>query len=235
METLYDIYCDESCHLENDGINTMAVGGVWCPDAVKAQLFDDLRAIKVKHGFASYWELKWNAVSEARFSYYADVVRYFFSRQDLNFRVLVVPDKSLLKQNRVNQTHEQLYYKLYFDMLKHILNPGSEYHVYLDIKDTRGQRKIEQLQRFLCNIKNYDFNKNIVSRIQLVRSHEVELVQLADFLIGAVGYANRGLKTSSAKLKIVEMIRKQSGYSLLRSTLTRENKMNVYILNPKNC
>lgn len=34
----------------------------------------------------------------------------------------------------------------------------------------------------------------MIRKIQQVRSHEVELIELADFLIGAVAYAHRGLK-----------------------------------------
>lgn len=28
---LYNVYCDETCHLENDGINDMILGAIWCP------------------------------------------------------------------------------------------------------------------------------------------------------------------------------------------------------------
>jgi len=31
MRDTYNIYCDESCHLEHDGIPTMVIGAVWCP------------------------------------------------------------------------------------------------------------------------------------------------------------------------------------------------------------
>jgi hypothetical protein len=30
MSDYINIYCDESCHLENDGINVMGLGGLWC-------------------------------------------------------------------------------------------------------------------------------------------------------------------------------------------------------------
>ena len=28
---LYNVYCDETCHLEHDGINDMVIGAIWCP------------------------------------------------------------------------------------------------------------------------------------------------------------------------------------------------------------
>ena len=52
---------------------------------------------------------------------------------------------------------------------------------------------MEHLHEIICN-NMYDFRHEIVERMQLVRSHEVELLQLADLLIGAVAYANRGLR-----------------------------------------
>lgn len=45
----------------------------------------------------------------------------------------------------------------------------------------------------------YDYSKEIIKKVQQVRSHEVELTQLADLLTGAVSYVNRGLSDSLAK------------------------------------
>jgi len=113
-------------------------------------------------------------------------------------------------------------------MLKTILDPGCRYNIYLDIKDTRGQKKVERLHEVLCN-SHYDFNREMICRIQQVRSHEVELLGLADLLIGALTYIHRGMNTSMAKLALIERIRQRSGYTLLSSTLYRENKFNVFV------
>ena len=39
MGQLYNIYCDESCHLEHDGEKVMLIGGVWCPSNKKDEIF----------------------------------------------------------------------------------------------------------------------------------------------------------------------------------------------------
>ena len=31
MGDTYNIYCDESCHLRNDGQKAMVLGALWCP------------------------------------------------------------------------------------------------------------------------------------------------------------------------------------------------------------
>lgn len=229
----YCVYSDESCHLEHQKeIKPMVLGAVWCPKMEKDEIFKRLKEIKVKHGLSSVCELKWNAVSPSMLSYYEDVVNYFFDNSNLHFRALIIPDKTLLRHQDFNQTHDEFYYKMYFDLLKTIFDPKSSYEIYLDIKDTRGQKKVERLQNVLCN-NAYDFNKRVVKKIQQVRSHEVELVQLADFLLGAICYVHRGLRTSESKLRIIELIKERSGYSLLKTTLYKEDKMNIFIWKPR--
>ncbi|WP_207654059.1 DUF3800 domain-containing protein [Desulforamulus profundi] len=87
---------------------------------------------------------------------------------------------------------------------------------------------MDKLHEVVCN-SIYDFHRQIIQRIQTVRSHESELLQLSDLLIGAVSYVNRGLGDSSAKLALIEEIKRRSGYNLTRSTLLRENKFNIFI------
>lgn len=224
----YSIYCDESCHLEHDGQRAMVLGAVWCSDGHRAEAYRQLRDLKVRHGLSPRCELKWNAVSPAKLPYYLEVVDYFFDNADLHFRALVVPDKSVLKHQEYSQTHDGFYYKMYFNLLKTIFDPANGYKIFMDIKDTQGKSKIKKLHEVLCSA-NYDMDRSLVRHVQEVRSHEVELLQLADFFTGAISYVHRGLETSEAKLKIVAHIRQRSGYSLLRNTLYREDKMNVFV------
>lgn len=228
MKELFNIYCDESCHLEHDGQKAMAIGGVWCSEERKDEIFRRIREIKVEHGLSRWMEIKWNKVSDGQLDFYMDVVNYFFDNSDLHFRVLVVPDKQMLRHGVFNQTHDTFYYKMYFDMLKTLFEPGYGYNIYVDIKDTRGQKKVEKLHEILCN-NHYDFNREMIRRVQQVRSEEVELVAVADLLTGAVSYLHRGLEASAAKLRLIERIRSRSGYDLMRSTLYRENKFNVFV------
>jgi hypothetical protein len=52
-------------------------------------------------------------------------------------------------------------------------------------------------------------------------------------LIGAISYLHRGLSENKGKLKLIEKIRTRSGYSLLKSTLYREDKVNIFIWRPR--
>ena len=231
MRTGYNIYCDESCHLEHDDSKVMVLGAVWCPKTEKEEAFTRLREIKAKHKLSNSFEVKWNKVSPGKLDFYTDVIDYFFDNHSLHFRALVVSDKSMLNHDVFKQTHDHFYYKMYFDLLKTILDPRCAYDIYLDIKDTKGQQKVDELQQVLCN-NAYDFEKKIVRKIQQVRSHEVELVQLADLFIGAISYLHRGLQSSKAKQELINLLKHRSGYSLMKTTLFKEDKMNIFIWKP---
>ena len=180
----------------------------------------------------TYYELKWNKVSKSKIEYYKDVINYFFDDDDLQFRVLVVSNKSAIDYEKFNHTHDTFYYKMYFGMLKAILNPENSHHIYIDIKDTRSKEKVHKLEQVLRNDK-YDYSKEIIKKVQQVRSHEVEILQLTDLLVGATAYVNRGLANSKAKNELINLIKHRSKYSLTKSTLLKERKFNVFIWEPQ--
>jgi hypothetical protein len=222
------VYCDESCHLENDRQPVMVLGAVWCPLEKSRELSVCIRKIKMRHSLSPAFEIKWTKISPAKQAFYLDLLDYFFDDGDLHFRALVVPDKTKLQHELYGQDHEAWYYKMYFDMLKVIFDPGARYRIYLDIKDTCSAAKIAKLHDVLCN-NIYDFQRQIIERVQTVRSHEAELLQLADLLVGVISYVNRGLSSNKAKVALVEQMRKRSGYDLTKTTLLRESKVNLFI------
>ena len=228
MAVTYNIYCDESCHLKNDCQNVMVLGAVWCSMEKSRSIAIDIREIKKRHNMPPKFESKWIKVSPAKLNFYQDLLDYFFNNVDLHFRALVVPDKSLLNHEIFGQDHDTWYYKMYFDMLKVILNPDDSYRIYLDIKDTRSAIKIVKLHDVLCN-NMYDFQRQIIERVQTVRSHEIEMLQITDLLVGIISYANRHLSDSPAKLALLGHMRKRSGYELTKTTLLRESKVNLFM------
>jgi hypothetical protein len=228
----HNIYCDESCHLPNDNSEIMVLGATWCPTQKRAEIFQRIREIKTRHGLPKNFEIKWNKVSQSKVSFYLDIVNYFFDDDDIHFRALVVPNKKELDHEKFGQDHDTFYYKMYFDLLKVILNPEHSYNIYIDIKDTNGQEKVLNLQSVLRN-NHYDFKKRIVRKIQQVHSHEVELLQITDILIGAISYLHRNLNSNEGKLAIIDKIRSRSGYSLKQSTLYKESKFNIFIWKSK--
>ena len=233
---LYNVYCDESCHLEHDGINDMVLGAVWCPQYKLSEINQRLRQIKERNGIPSNLELKWTKVSPAKIDVYRDFIDYFFDDDDLHFRALVIPDKGRLDHEKYHQTHDMWYYKMYFDMLKVIFTPTDTYEVYIDIKDSHSYQRAQKLKEVCCN-SMYDFSQHIIRRLQPIRSDEIQIMQLVDLLIGAVGYENRqfpeGFKKSPAKTDLINLIKERSRYTLRKTTLLREEKVNILIWDPR--
>lgn len=234
MSEIINVYCDESCHLERDREAAMVLGAVWCPRPLAGVINRRIAELKAQHGLSRFFEAKWGKVSPSKLEFYEALVSLFFDTPDLSFRAWVVPDKSILRHAQFEQTHDEWYYKMYFSMLKVIIQPnsGREYHIYLDMKDTRSRSKLQKLHEVLANA-NYDFQRSIVARMQHIHSHDVGLLQLADLLIGAISYLARGQVGSLAKLRLLELIRQRSGLSLKRSTLPGAMKVNVCFWQPK--
>ncbi|WP_206605635.1 DUF3800 domain-containing protein [Pelagibaculum spongiae] len=226
----YNVYCDESCHLENDQQKSMVLGAIWCPVSKRLEIAKRIREIKIKHKLTSNFEVKWTKVSPSKLGFYMELLDYFFDDDDLHFRAVVVPDKQLLNHQRFAQSHDDWYYKMFFVMLKVIFEPDSRYFVYIDIKDTLGHEKITKLHDVLCN-NAYDYSKKIIRDVKRIHSHEAEQLQLADLLIGALSYLHRGYSSNSAKIALIERIKARSGYRLTQNTLQRENKFNLFIWN----
>ena len=185
MDRTYNIYCDESCHLEHDRQKAMVLGGIWCSYGNRKKIARQLRALKTEYRLSPIFEVKWNKVSPARVDFYLALVDFFFDNPDLHFRAFIIPDKSELHHEAFCQTHDEFYYKCYFRLLKTLLEPGNSYNIYLDIKDTQGESKVQKLHEYLCN-SHYDFDREMIRRVQQVRSHELERVALADLFIGAL-------------------------------------------------
>ena len=227
MSETFNLYCDESCHLPNDGQRVMVLGVAWCPIEKAREIAVRLREIKVAHDLPPDFEVKWSKVSGAKVAFYRDYLDYFFDDDDLHFRALVA-DKTGLQHEAFGQDHDDWYYKMMFGLLEPVIRPDACFRIYLDKKDTRSARKVVKLHDVLCN-NLYDFDRKIVERVQVVESHAVEQLQLSDLLLGAVGYVNRGLAGNAGKEALIARIRERTGYALTRSTLLREPKFNLFL------
>ncbi|MDT3778090.1 DUF3800 domain-containing protein [Nitrospira sp. MA-1] len=232
MNDCIHIYCDESCHLEGDRQKAMALGATWCPASYRAALSRKIKAIQKRFGLSPVFEIKWTKVSPGRLDFYLALVDLFFDEPLLRFRAVVVPDKSLLDHHRFNQSHDDFYYKMWYLLLTHLVDDKHLFRVFLDIKDTHGQEKVRKLHEVLCD-SHYDFDRQKISDIEQVHSHDVPLLQIADLLTGALAHLHRDIHGSPAKQAIIDQIRKRSGHNLLFSTPPRVEKFNVLVWRPK--
>jgi len=227
------IYCDESCHLLHDASCVMTFGAIQCPTEKVREISLEIREIKKKYSCVG--ELKWTKVSDKNLEFYIELVSYFANQDCLNFRSLIVRNKEELDHDTFNNgEHDDFYYKMYYYLLRNVIEKKNShtYEIFLDVKDTRSNLKVKKLRQVLSN-SLYDFEMYRITRIQQIRSIESNLVQLCDFLLGAITYTNRKLNTSEAKLAVTNELSKQCKVCLLESTPPWETKFNLFHFTPR--
>jgi len=232
MTHTVNIYCDESCHLPHDRQPAMVLGALWCNADAAPQHNAWIGDLKRRHRLGRFFEAKWTKVSGAKVEFYHELLEYFFASPTMGFRAWVIPDKSILSHAEFTQTHDDWYYKMYFYLLRNLIWPETRYHVYLDVKDSRSSAKLRKLHEVLQNA-NYDFEREVIARMQHVHSHDVGLLQLTDLLVGAVSYHTRRLAGNPGKAALVELVRRRTGLSLDRNTLPSERKFNLCVWHPE--
>ena len=223
MDKTFNIYCDESCHIENDHKKYMFLGSINCAYPQVRRHTERIKELKDKHKFNA--EIKWSHVSISKLQFYLDLVDYFFDT-DLKFRAIGI-DKSQIRCDDFNSNFDDFYYKMYYQLLNYKVDTTNHYNVYLDIKDTLSAIKVRRLKDIL-NVK-YGVFRNV----QNIRSEESVLMQLADFLMGAISYnANFEQKQNLAKVLILDKISKHANMSNLARTNYSE-KLNLFFIDLK--
>lgn len=225
MSNVINVYCDESCHLENDNSPVMVLGSIWAPHNKIKTITSDIRNIKEKHGFSRNFEFKWTQISPSKIKFYLDIVKYFFENPNLHFRAIVAYKQKLYYDK---YDFEEMYYIIYYYLLVNIISKDTTFNIYIDIKSKkRGGIKSCELHRILSR-KMHDFSfSQIIKRLQIIDSKESELLQLADLFSGALAYLNRDLPSNSAKGEVVKKISIISRTNLKINTLPSEKKFNV--------
>ena len=219
MSKTFNIYCDESCHLENDHKPCLFLGSVSCAYNQVKRHTERINELKDKHKFNA--EIKWSNVSKSKLRFYEELIDYFFDT-DLKFRTVGV-EKSKIKCKEFGKTYDEFYYTMYYYLLNHNLNSLYNYNVYLDIKDTLSAFKVNKLK----DILNTKFG--VFRNVQNIRSYESILLQLADFIMGAISYQHNNVeKQNMAKMKIINKIKQHSGDDLLKTNYS--NKLNLFFI-----
>lgn len=223
MKKTYNIYCDESTHLEGDKQPFMLLSFVSTPYHQLKIHNENIRKIKREHFLKG--EMKWSKLSKSQYECYKEIVEYFFAT-DLKFRAIVI-DKYQLKHRHFKQTHNDFYDKMYFQLLVHKIMPNATYNIYIDIKDTYSYQKAKSLKQYL----ERDYQN--IRTLQVIRSYESELMQLADVLMGAINYKLRKLNKVTAKNKLIELIEKNCSKPIDYQTPKIEEKFNLFFIDLK--
>jgi len=217
----FNMYCDESCHLENDHKPYMLIGYTSVAYNQLQGHNERIRNLKKKHNF--FGEIKWSNVSASQYEFYKGLVEYFFAT-DISFRAIIVK-KDQVDNERFDQDFDDLYYKMYYQLLNHKKDSRYTYNVYLDIKDTLSAHKVSKLKEIL-NTK-----MGVFRNVQNIHSKESLMMQLTDLLLGALSYnLNNQDKRVVAKTNLIERIKHHSDQALQRTSSYNENKLNLFFI-----
>lgn len=223
MFKTFNLYCDESCHLENDKMPYMLLGYTCVPFNQLKIHKENIDKIKKEHNY--YGEVKWCKVSASQSKFYKALIDYFFA-SDMTFRAIVI-DKSQINNSLFDQDFSTFYYKMYYQLIHHKLDMVNTYNVYLDIKDDLSALKVRKLKEILQS------QYGVIRNLQNIRSHETPFLQLTDLLMGAISYHLRNNKRVKAKVDIINRIQRHSNCSLDRSTSRYEHKLNLFFIDLK--
>lgn len=221
---MIEVYCDESrpeaLYGENSADKYMVIGGVWLPKEQRTTIKNKIKELQKEHNV--YGEIKWKNVSPSKLNFYIDLVNLFFSIDSLRFRCIVVNSEKVDLDYYHNSDGELGFYKFYYQLLFHWCEPLEKYWIFLDYKRNKETDRLHTLSNVLNNA-----SFSYIKSVQAIESKESILIQLADVLIGAVGYKYNYYNTSDAKLKILETIERNIGHPI-QSTYKSARKFNVF-------
>ncbi|MGX3098489.1 DUF3800 domain-containing protein [Helicobacter sp. 23-1046] len=233
----YKIFCDESNHLDykdNPTLksNIMVLGAIRVAEEEVEQINKHIKYLKHKHNY--HKELKWTKLHISQKPFYDELLDFFFSEVCLKFQALLIPSKKNLKHDIYNDGSADLfYYKMFYYVFRNLfeaeVNVGEKIDakIYLDYKDSRCGTRMQQLKEVLQS--KYKDNLNV--EVFTAKSHESNIIQLVDLLIGAIAYQAREDLEHKSEIKnyIVNILEsKLYNKSLKLSTPPWESKFNIF-------
>lgn len=228
-EVKYKIYCDESSHLEHDGSNVMVIGAIRCPADELVSFIKSIKELRRTHNYHA--ELKWTKLHSKQFDFYRNIIDLFFDLPQIKFKATVVQEKDRLNHDDfAHKTHSEFYYRVMYYTLRDFIEPKQITRVYLDYMDTQGATRAKKL----ADVINNKLYGQADLDFFIIRSHESQVIQLCDLLIGAIAYKNRTdiEKTSIIKNKVVEYIEAKLCRALTEGTAPWEEKFNLFMFLP---
>lgn len=224
---LVEVYCDES-GLERfaapSGASDRALfGGIWLEARHRRELKAAIRAHREQHRVAS--EFKWNKVSPSRLDFYLGLVDLFFA-SSAQFRAIVLPVGQLEAGRHHGGDAELMFYKFYYQLLRHWIYPGVRYRIFVDQKTGRVRSRVRELRDVLQSANG----SAGIDGVQSVSSDEVDILQLANVLTGAVGFKFQPGR-SAAKHAVIEQIERHLGRAI-GPTARDAAKFNIFCWRP---
>lgn len=229
----FEVYCDESSpdvftSKSDHHARYLMIGSLWLPCSLRKELKTQISELKDAHKVGG--QIKWQKASPSRQDFYLALVNLFFRHgDDLRFRCIAVREDRMNFSLFHDNDREMGFYKCYYQMLHHWILDFNTYRIFCDLKTNAKPDRLHVLHR--C-IQKANLSAKIHS-VQALPSSESALIQMADFLLGAVNARmNNVLRPGSAKNAVVLDIEKRLGWTRLAATGQHEQKFNIFEIEP---
>ena len=228
-ERFLHIYCDESRQTAD---RYMVLGGLITLRENEEAFKQAMNLYRQSNHMLS--EIKWTKVSNQKIQEYKALMDLYFSlNRSFHFKAIVI-DTQEINHRRFNKNDAELgFYKLMYQFLLHsfgaYLTSADKCIIYLDQRTT-SKYKLSTLCAILNNglRKKYALNGKPVRNIQVLDSKNNEFIQVADVLMGAIGYEMNGAHTRTnakkAKVLLAEYIARKAGLLNLQQPTSRSSR-----------
>jgi len=229
MGKVYHIYCDESRQTKD---RFMVLGGILITQVFVSEF--DATMLKFRAEQKMTAELKWKKVSPGKLNEYKRFIEYFFALNNsdkVHFHCMII-DNTQVDHSKFSGDKETGFYKFYYQLLLHCFGKkylGKEgdamFHVRLDYR--QSSYSLDTLKTCLNSGMHKKFNVSTspFKSVEPRDSHGCEIIQIADILLGAIGYEKNGYDllagANPAKNEMVKYITAQSGLKNLKDSTIR--------------
>lgn len=237
----FNAYCDESRQTGNH--KYVVLGGVWVRDGweemVRGTWKEKLRDFQSIPAF-----LKWTrtpSVSSFVYSAYQRLIDLFFEFNEVDvirFRTVVTKktDFDITHDNYCHGDFETGFHMLYYQLLSHPCEPGGQYCFILAERTKQNMNEGHAISVLLDCVRNTN-KQSSIPVIKSVKARASLFVQMADILMGAVGYHYEDLHRADCacpgKVGLASQIAGKLGRKdLIFSSPRSEKKFNIFRFRP---
>lgn len=190
--------------------------------------------------FPSRSELHWVKVSKGKIETYKKFIDFFATFPGADFRCMVLDSRAIDYKKYHDGDKELGFYKfLYFFISRNIekdqkyRNISDNYQLFLDRRKKENDievGKLQDLKLFLNKrlLNQCFYSRGVVRNVEATDSKISPEIQIADILMGAIGYSWEGFQTSPAKLELIDHIEKTFGLKLSFPTPYLSEKINIW-------
>ena len=190
------------------------LGGIVAPRDSEANL--GRAVMELRDQFAIYGEFKWTKVSSAKLPAYIALADLFFAnRRTLSFQAIVASNRQVQVAKSKGESFDRLLESMQVELLVRIIvdgfRQGDACTLFVDERPSTVSLRAIRTEANYRTRKQTGSSETPVREVRSIVSHVSWQVQLADVLLGAVGFETNGFLgmpgSSPAKNELVHYIK----------------------------